>query len=157
ASSDSVSDRAARSTMGNWFGNLRVSVAQPWWLLLLVVIIPPLIWFSFRSLAGLGPVRRAIAILFRTAVITLIVLALAELQMVPTNDRLTTLFLLDFSQSVPREYQEFMVGLAQESSRRQRRSDDLAGLIVFGKSPRVEVPPGPSDLGVGSPENPVDG
>src|SRR5262249_6939960 len=85
------------------------------------------------------------------------VLALAELQMVRTNDRLTTLFLLDFSQSVPREYQEYMVGLAQESSRRQRRSDDLAGLIVFGKTPRVEVPPGPSDLGVGSPENPVDG
>ena len=37
---------------------------------------------SYRSLAGLGPVRRTLAILFRTAVITLIVLALAELQTV---------------------------------------------------------------------------
>ena len=60
--------------LGNW----SISVGQP------LVADPdsadpaPLVWMSFRSLAGLGPFRRAIAILFRTAVITLIVLALAE-------------------------------------------------------------------------------
>ncbi|MHC5538745.1 hypothetical protein ACYOEI_11025, partial [Singulisphaera rosea] len=61
-------------------GNYSVSVGQPWWLLLLPLIIPPLILVSFRSLAGLGAVRRAVAILIRTVVVTLIVLALAELQ-----------------------------------------------------------------------------
>ncbi len=29
---------------------------------------------------------------------------------------------------------------------RKRRKDDMAGLIVFGKSPRVEVPPAPAEL-----------
>src|SRR5213080_3087467 len=31
--------------------------AQPWWLLLLL-LIPVIVWLSYRSLAGLGPVRR---------------------------------------------------------------------------------------------------
>ena len=64
--------------LGNW----SVTVGNPWWLVLLPLILPPLVWMSYRSLAGLGPVRRALAILFRAAVITLIVLALAEVQSV---------------------------------------------------------------------------
>ena len=63
-------------------GNLSLSFGQPWWLILIPLIVPPLVWMSFRSLAGLGAVRRAIAILFRVGVITLIVLALADLQTV---------------------------------------------------------------------------
>src|SRR4029079_18358178 len=35
----------------------RVEFMQPWWLVLLA-LIPLIIWLSFRSLAGLGPVRR---------------------------------------------------------------------------------------------------
>ena len=31
--------------------------AQPWWLLLLL-LLPGVVWISYRSLAGLGPVRR---------------------------------------------------------------------------------------------------
>ena len=80
--------------LGNW----SVTVGNPWWLILIPMIVPPLIWMSYRSLAGLGPVRRTLAILFRTAVITLIVLALAEVQSVRRTDRLTTMFLIDVSQ-----------------------------------------------------------
>ena len=58
-------------------GNLSITFGQPWWLGLLLLVVPPLVWMSFRSLAGLGTVRRALAIGFRTAVIALIVLALA--------------------------------------------------------------------------------
>ena len=83
--------------LGNW----SITVGNPWWLILIPLVLPPLVWTSYRSLAGLGPVRRALAILFRTAVITLIVLALAELQSVRRTDRLTTIFLLDVSNSVP--------------------------------------------------------
>ena len=64
--------------LGNW----SISVGNPWWLILIPLVLPPLLWTSYRSLAGLGTLRRALAILFRTAVITLIVLALAELQSV---------------------------------------------------------------------------
>ena len=79
--------------LGNW----SISVGNPWWLILIPLVLPPLLWASYRSLAGLGTLRRALAILFRTAVITLIVLALAELQSVRRTDRLATVFLLGWT------------------------------------------------------------
>ncbi|SIO61072.1 von Willebrand factor type A domain-containing protein [Singulisphaera sp. GP187] len=137
------------------FGKLSVTVGHPWWLILLPILIPPLILLSFRSLSGLGSVRRIVAILFRSAVVTLIVLALAELQMVRRSDRLTTMFLLDGSQSVPRELQ----GPAQDyvtAASRKRRTDDLTGVIVFGKSPSVESPPAPTEINLLGIESTID-
>src|SRR5438105_3158401 len=116
--------------LGNWsftFGN-------PWWLILIPLILPPLIWASARSLAGLGPIRRGLAILFRGAVITLIVLALAEVQSVRRTDRLTTMFLIDASNSVPKEQQKAALDYVTEASKKRRR-DDLAGVVVFGREP----------------------
>ena len=99
------------------FGNLSVTVTQPWWLVLIPLIIPPLIWTSARSLSGLGSLRRATAILLRTSVISLIVLALAGLQIVRKTDRLTTMFLIDASQSVPRELRKSALDYVTEASK----------------------------------------
>jgi uncharacterized membrane protein/Mg-chelatase subunit ChlD len=136
-------------------GTLSITFAQPWWLLLIPLILPPLVWMSFRSLAGLGPVRRMLAIAFRSAVITLIVFALAELQMVRRSDRLTTMFLVDASNSIPRELQKAAIDYVSEASRK-RRQDDLAGVVVFGKEPRVEIPPAPSELNLLGIESTID-
>jgi uncharacterized membrane protein len=127
--------------LGNW----SITFGNPWMLILIPMIVPPLIWMSYRSLAGLGPVRRTMAILFRTAVITLIVLALAEMQSVRRTDRLTTMFLLDVSNSMPKEQQKAALDYVAQASKKRRR-DDMAGLLVFGREPRVEVPPAPSEL-----------
>ena len=43
-------------------GNLSITAGQPGWLIALPLILPPLVWFSLRSLSGLGPARRALAI-----------------------------------------------------------------------------------------------
>jgi uncharacterized membrane protein len=137
--------------LGNW----SISFGNPWWLLLIPLVIPPLAWASYRSLAGLGPIRRALAILFRTAVITLIVLALAELQSVRRSDRLTTMFLIDASNSVPRDSQKAALSYVTEASKKRRR-DDMAGVVVFGKEPRVEVPPAPSELNLLGIESTID-
>ena len=126
-------------------GNLSITFGQPWWLILIPLILPPLVWMGFRSLAGLGSVRRPLAILLRAGVITLIVLALAETQTVRRSDRLSTLFVVDVSNSVPREQQMAAIEYVRGASKK-RRKDDMAGLIVFGKAPRVEVPPAPSEL-----------
>src|SRR4051794_24920998 len=107
------------------FGNLSLTVGKPWWLVLLPLVIPPLIFFSFRSLAGLGAARRAVAILIRTTVLTLIILALAELQTVRRNDRLSTMFLIDGSQSIPRELQKPALDYVTAASKK-RRPEDLA-------------------------------
>jgi uncharacterized membrane protein/Mg-chelatase subunit ChlD len=138
-------------TLGNW----SVTVGNPWWLLLIPMIVPPLIWMSYRSLAGLGPMRRALAILFRTAVLTLIILALAELQSVRRSDRLTTMFLVDASNSMPKEQQKAALNYVSEASKKRRR-DDLAGVVVFGREPRVEVPPAPSELNLLGIETTID-
>ena len=136
-------------------GNLSVTVGQPWWLIALPLLVPPLIFLSFRSLAGLGPVRRALAILLRTGVITLLVLALAEVQAVRKNDRLTTIFLVDASQSVPREMQGPTLKYVTEASKKRRRQD-LTGVIVFGKGPRVESPPAPTEVNLLGIESTID-
>ena len=138
-------------TLGNW----SISVGNPWWLVLIPLVLPPLIWSSYRSLAGLGTVRRALAILFRTVVIILIVLALAELQSVRRTDRLATIFLLDVSNSVPREQQKAALDYVTEASKKRRR-DDLAGVVVFGQEPRVEIPPAPSELNLLGIESTID-
>jgi uncharacterized membrane protein len=136
-------------------GNLTITAARPWWLILLPLIIPPLVLVSARSLSGLGAVRSAIAIALRTAVIALIVLALAEVQMVRRNDRLTTMFLIDASQSIPRELQGPALQYVSDASRK-RRKEDLAGVIVFGKGPRVEVPPAPTEVNLLGIESTID-
>jgi hypothetical protein len=128
-------------TLGNW----SISFGNPWWLILIPVFIPPLVWMSFRSLAGLGGVRRALAIGLRATVITLIIMALADFQSVRRSDRLTTMFLLDSSYSITPDLQNAEREYIAAASRK-RRPEDLAGVVVFGREPRVEVPPAPSEL-----------
>jgi uncharacterized membrane protein len=137
-------------------GNLAVTFGNPWWLAALPLVLPPLILLSRRSLAGLGRFRRFLAIALRSAVLTLLILALAEMQVVRTNDRLTTIFLLDSSQSIPREWQGRMLQYINASNKAQRRPEDLSGVVVFGKDARVEIPPNPNPGPLAAIENKVD-
>lgn len=137
-------------------GNLSVTFGNPWWLIALPLIVPPLIFMSVRSLAGLGAARRALAIVLRTSVVALLVLALAEMQTVRRNDRLTTLFLLDVSQSIPHDWQERMIKYVNGATKAQKRVDDLAGVLIFGKSAKVESPPTREPQMMAGIENQVD-
>lgn len=115
---------------------------SPWYLLLLALL--PAMWvYSFHSLSGLGRWRRWLALLLRTGVMTLIVLALAEMQYQRTSDRLTVIYLLDQSLSIPEARREAMIRYTNASIRKQRNdsSGDRAGTIVFGKNAEVELPP----------------
>jgi Mg-chelatase subunit ChlD/uncharacterized membrane protein len=126
--------------------------AQPWWLLLLL-LVPLVFWFSYRSLAGLGPVRRWVALGLRCLLITLLALALAELRIKHQNENVTVLFLVDRSLSVPQEpdpsdktidlrwlrVKKFINEAVERRGSGHER--DKAGLIVFAKRPRLELPP----------------
>lgn len=115
---------------------------SPWWLLLLL-LLPAMWWFSFYSLSGLGRWRRLLALFLRTMVMMLIVAALAEMQYQRTSDRVTVIYLLDQSLSIPQARREAMIRYVNASIREQREGDkaDKAGVIVFGKNAEVEVPP----------------
>ncbi len=124
--------------MSSWLGNLAVGVmvGRPIWLILLPVTLIPLILFSYRSLAGLGPVRRWLAIAARSSVVAAIV------QAVQRNEKLTTLYIVDNSESIPLEYRRPILQFVSEDSKKRVASkNDQTGVIVFGKEPKVETPP----------------
>src|SRR5882757_3525822 len=115
---------------------------SPWYLLLLL-LLPAMWWFSFHSLSGLGRWRRLMALLLRTMVMLLLVAALAEMQYQRKSDRLTVIYLLDQSLSIPEARRSAMINYVNASIRDQRKADkeDKAGVIVFGRNAEVEVPP----------------
>ena len=120
---------------------------SPWYLLLLG-LLPAMWWFSFRSLGGLGRWRRLMALALRTFVLVMIVAALAEMQFQRTSDRLTVIYLLDQSLSIPESRRAEMIRYVNASIREQRRDEqeDRAGVIVFGRDAEVEVPPVDFDI-----------
>ncbi|WP_435009439.1 VWA domain-containing protein [Tundrisphaera lichenicola] len=146
--------------MSTLMGNLAqtLTVGRPWWLILLPLLIVPLVLFSYKSLSGLGKVRRVVAILIRASVVTAIVLALAEVSTVQRNEKLTTMYVVDTSESIPQEYRGTILSfVTEDSKKRNKTKDDQTGVIVFGKEPKVETPPQLSEanlmLGI---ENTVD-
>ena len=121
---------------------LEIGLDSPWYLFLLLVI--PVIWiFSLQSLAGWGRFRRLVALTLRSFVIILVILALAEAQWKQTSDRITVLFLLDQSLSIPENQRQAMLKYVVDEVQKHRNITrrDRAGVIVFGREAAIEVPP----------------
>ena len=125
------------------------SFAAPSYLAILLVL-PLLWWYSYRRLAGLGRVRRWIALLLRTLVVVLLVMAAADLQIVRSNDHLTVLYLLDQSLSIPQGKRAAMIKYVRDEVHAHRRDKDRAGVIVFGRDAAIELPPFDDDLQMGN-------
>lgn len=132
--------------MGNMFG-LGVSFDQPRYLLL-ALLLPIFWWLSFRSLGALGNLRRLLAIFLRTSVLLGIVAALAGVQWVWTTQRVTVMYVLDQSESIPAERRLQMLDFVSASVKAHRNADreDRAGVIVFGRNAAIEVPPYEDDV-----------
>jgi len=105
--------------------------------------LPLLVWFSRRSLAGLGPTRQTMAIALRSVILILAIGALAETQFVRFTERLTVLFAIDYSRSIPQEREQWVRDYVDRLILKHKQSNDLAGVIYFAKSPRIEIPPLP--------------
>lgn len=116
--------------------------------LALLAVVPLLWWFSFRSLAGLGTWRRLLALTLRTVVLLAIVLALAEIQLLKTSDKVTVIYLLDQSESIPLDKRQAMIQYVTKEVEKHRRADrrDRAGVIVFGRNANIEIPPFDDDV-----------
>ena len=120
----------------------RLSFDHPAYLWLLV-LVPVLWWIGFASLASLGRYRRWLALFFRTGVWTAIVLALAGVQIVRVSDRVTVMYLLDQSESIPQAQRQLMLDYVIRNVRRHRNGAraDQAGVVVFGRDAAIEIPP----------------
>lgn len=117
-----------------------ISFASPWWLLVLL-LLPAAVCQSVGGLSGLGRYRSKVAIALRLALFLLLIAALADLRIVRKSERLCTLFVLDQSQSIPAQKSEDALESIMTAIRQRPHDDDLAGLIVFGKEARIEMPP----------------
>lgn len=110
--------------------------------LLLLLLIPVLILLSFRSLSGLGGIRRIIAIAMRCLVVSCMVLALAGAQCTRTHDRLAVIFALDRSSSVSPRIQQQQFEFIRRSAEKMRPDDRLAVLAFDGESAIEQLPMG---------------
>lgn len=115
------------------------------WLLL---VLPLLWWIGYGSLGALGKFRRMFALTFRTIVWIAIVFAVAGVQMVWVNDRVTVMYLLDQSESIPRTQRSEMLEYVISNVRKHREKarEDRAGIIVFGRDASIEIPPYDDDI-----------
>lgn len=119
-----------------------IAFDSPAWLWLLL-LLPAIWWFSFRRLAALGPVRRWVAIALRSAVVLLVVLSLAGVQKVRTSEKMTVIYLLDESVSIPelQRRAEAEYANADIMKHLNKERGDRAGVIVFGRDAALEHPP----------------
>ena len=98
---------------------IRLGFDNPSYLWLLLGL--PLLWYlGYESLGALGKFRRWFALFFRTAVWTAIVFALAGVQMVWVSDRVTVMYLLDQSESIPLAKRQVMLDYVIQNVRRHR-------------------------------------
>ncbi len=129
-----------------------VVTAAPW-LLLALAIVPWLWWVSRHSYSGLERGRRYLSLALRTAVVLLLLAALAELQWVERSDRVAVLYLLDRSLSVSPEAQQQSIEYVNRSIQQHRNAarGDKAGVIGFGTEAAVEAPPLAANLRIPDP------
>jgi uncharacterized membrane protein len=128
---------------------------RPEWLVLLV-FVPLVVLMSRRSLSGLGTSRKWTAITLRALGVACLALALAEPRIRRPSEHVTVLFVVDRSFSVPQDLEpdkpateavdrrwEHARKFIEEAVRRhgQQSRHDQAGLILFGKRPRLALPP----------------
>jgi hypothetical protein len=132
-----------------------VELLAPWWLLLLGVL-PLFVWMSRRRL-NRREGRPWLALALRCLGVAALMLALTEPQLRQPAEHVTVLFVVDRSQSVPEELGEDPSDPGRRidlraarvrdflnravASRPKGHERDQAGLIVFGRRPRLELPP----------------
>jgi hypothetical protein len=132
-----------------------VEFVHPLWLLLLL-LIPAVFAMNWRGLTRFESVRPWASVVLRTLGISLLAIALSEPRVRETGEHVAVLFLLDRSESIPEELVDVPGGEGQKDLRAERvmkfindavenrgagHERDKAGLIVFGKRPRLEYPP----------------
>jgi uncharacterized membrane protein len=114
---------------------------------LFVLLAAPVTWMGVRSLAGLGPVRRWVALCARLAVLALMVLILGGVRWERRNTVVEVLVLRDVSESVmqagsPRGVQsDIDAYLRAGVDDPGKQADDRIGIISFHAQPVMDAIP----------------
>jgi uncharacterized membrane protein len=110
-------------------------------LALAVVLLAPWFWWMHASgYAGLPKTRGVVSLLVRLSLLGLFAMVLAEPRAVRSRDVMSAIFVVDVSDSIRSESTDASLRYVLESVQ-QKPVNDEAGLIIFGKTPAVELPP----------------
>ncbi len=112
-------------------------LAQPWLFALLVLVVP-LAVLTVRRARTLAPGRRALFVGLRAAALLLLAAALAGPAAARLTDRLSFIFLLDSSHSVPQDGREEALALVSRV-RSRLAPGDSAVLVRFGAGAALEA------------------
>ena len=118
----------------NW-----IRFQEPWWLLVLIPVALGL-WWSAPRIRGMAKGRKRVALVVRGVLATLLALALASPQIRWRNEGVTTIFVMDVSDSMPEALRDTAAKFV-DSAFRKAGSKDKVGLVVFGRQPSVELLP----------------
>ncbi len=105
--------------------------------LILLLICLPIIWYLGWPRLSYRRRRDITSLLLRTAIIVLLVFALAGAQSAQSADRLAVIFLIDASDSMGQAAREAALDYVRQSLQTMR-PDDEAGVIQFGSSAVIE-------------------
>ena len=114
-----------------------VSFGAPGWLLLWPVLFGLALALHLLARRRIGDARARLALLVRGLLLAALVLALAGLSVTLPVDRLTTVFVVDLSDSVGNAGRQDALAYLREALEK-RRGGDLAGIVAFGKDALVE-------------------
>ena len=119
-----------------------VQFDQAHWLILIPVLGAATAWMGRRSLAGLGPVTRWVALAVRLVVIAAIAGALSEPQWRTVSKDVAVTVVLDVSQSIPGSSQGSMERYVEEAVQSaKQKPDDRLGIVTAGKEAFVQSLP----------------
>lgn len=118
---------------------MSISFLKPWGLIL-AASLPLAAMLLIRSRSGLDTARKWVSLCLRLVVLLLLVLSLSELRLMRTSDRLTVIFCLDVSKSVPPRLRGPSLDYIREQTKNMKQDDQVA-LIVFGREAMMETPP----------------
>lgn len=117
--------------------NLGISFTNPWALLLWPPLVAYFSWLAQHSLADLSKFRRRLALGLRILISTLVVLALAGLQLVHFNRDLAVMFVVDYSDSVGPGAKESAQKYL-DAAIKARKPNDKWGVVVFGREAYID-------------------
>ncbi len=123
---------------------LPVSIAEPWILALGLGLIAATLILSRAARHHLSLGRRRTSLVLRTVILSALVLALAGLRLELPVDRLTTVFVVDLSDSVGSAGQESALAYVRRALE-ERPDGDQAAVVAFGREALVERLPGELD------------
>jgi uncharacterized membrane protein len=117
--------------------SLPFEVTNPELLLVGVLLLAVTLGLSFAARHHLGKGRRRVSLVLRSVILVSLVLAAAGFQVVWPVDRLTSVFVVDLSDSVGEQGRESALAFVREALE-ERPEGDQAAVVAFGGEALVE-------------------